>query len=225
MSTEKDVPATSALPTLLIFGAGGHGRVVADAALASQDPAAPRWARVVASDRDDAVCQGELLRGIPLMRVDAARTLLATQGVSVQLHVAIGHNPHRQAEALLLGADQLVALAHPLASVSPNADLAQGCFVAAQAVVAPGAKLAEGVIVNHGAVVDHDCRVGAYAHIGPNATLGGDVSVGTGALVGAGATVLPGLSVGGGVVVGAGAVLTNDAMEGTWVGVPARRVR
>lgn len=225
MSIERDVCGASALPTLLIFGAGGHGRVVADAALASQDPAAPRWARIVASDRDKAVCHGELLGGVTLMLVDAARTLLATPGKSVQLHVAIGHNAHRQAEAHFLGADHLVAIAHPLASVSPSSDLAKGCFVAAQVVVAPGAMLAEGVIVNHGAVVDHDCRVGAYTHIGPNVTLGGDVAVGAGALVGAGATVLPGLSVGDGVVVGAGAVLTNDAMEGTWVGVPARRVR
>lgn len=199
--------------TLLIFGAGGHGRVVADAALAAGAKA------LLASDRNPAMWQGELLPGIPLHRPDAAVSTQATA-----LHVAIGHNAARERESQVLGLQRLHTVCHPAASVSPLAQLGAGSFVAAQAVVAPGARLGLGVIVNHGAVVDHDCRLGDFAHIAPGALLGGDVHIGPGVLIGAGAVVLPGRSVAAGAVVGAGAVVReNINSPGIWVGVPARR--
>lgn len=204
------------MPTdaLLIFGAGGHGRVVADAAHAAGVTG------LLASDRNPALCQGELLPGVTLHRADDASPVQATA-----LHVAIGHNAARERESLALGVHRLYTVCHPAASVSPFAQLGAGSFVAAQAVVAPGAQLGLGVIVNHGAVVDHDCQVGDFAHIAPGAVLGGDVHIGPGVLIGAGAVVLPGLSVTTGAVVGAGAVVCDHIESpGTWVGVPARRM-
>jgi sugar O-acyltransferase (sialic acid O-acetyltransferase NeuD family) len=204
------------MPTdaLLIFGAGGHGRVVADAAQAAGATG------LLASDRNPALCQGELLPGIPLYRPDAPAPAQATA-----LHVAIGHNAARERESQVLGLQRLRTVCHPAASVSPFAQLGAGCFVAAQAVVAPGAQLGLGVIVNHGAVVDHDCQVGDFAHIAPGAVLGGGVRIGIGVLVGAGAVVLPGRLVANSAVVGAGAMVCDHIESpGTWVGVPARRM-
>lgn len=198
---------------LLIFGAGGHARVVADAALRAGITA------VLASDRDPARCQGELLPGVTLRPLADL-----PQPWAEALHVAIGDNAARERETLALGAQQLTSLCHPAASVSVHAHLAPGCFVAAQAVVAPGARLGRGVIVNHGAVVDHDCHVGDFAHIAPGAVLGGGVRIGAAVLVGAGAVVQPGRSLAAGAVIGAGAVVCQDIdLPGTWVGVPARR--
>ena len=204
------------MPTdaLLIFGAGGHGRVVADAARAIGATG------LLASDRNPAQCQGELLPGVPLHPPDAPAPAQA-----MALHVAIGHNAARERESHALGLQRLHTVCHPAASVSPFAQLGAGSFVAAQAVVAPGAQLGLGVIVNHGAVVDHDCRIGDFAHIAPGVVLGGAVRIGTGVLVGAGAVVLPGRSVAVGAVVGAGAVVCDNIdSAGTWVGVPARRM-
>lgn len=204
------------MPTeaLLIFGAGGHGRVVADAARAAGTTG------LLASDRNPALCQGELLPGIPLHRPDAPAPAQATA-----VHVAIGHNAARERESQALGPQRLRTVCHPAASVSPFAQLGAGSFVAAQAVVAPGARLGLGVIVNHGAVVDHDCQVGDFAHIAPGAVLGGGVRIGAGVLVGSGAVVQPGRTVVPGTVVGSGAVVCVDIESpGTWVGVPARRI-
>jgi sugar O-acyltransferase (sialic acid O-acetyltransferase NeuD family) len=204
------------MPTdaLLIFGAGGHGRVVADAARAAGATG------LLASDRNPALCQGELLPGIALHRPDAPTPAQATA-----LHVAIGHNAARERESQALGPQRLRTVCHPAASVSPFAQLGAGSFVAAQAVVAPGARLGLGVIVNHGAVVDHDCHVGDFAHIAPGAVLGGGVRIGAGVLVGSGAVVQPGRTVVTGTVVGSGAVVCVDIESpGTWVGVPARRI-
>lgn len=200
--------------TLVIFGAGGHGRVVADAALA-----AGTWGRIVATDRDPVRCRGELLPGVALLPLEDALTL-----TGAVYHVAIGVAAHRERETQPL-IDRLATVVHPDASVSPWARLSAGCFVAAQAVVAPGAQLGAGVIVNHGAVVDHDAQVGAFSHVAPQAALGGHSQVGARVLVGSGARLLPSVQVCDGCTLGAGAVvLASIQQPGTWAGVPAARL-
>lgn len=205
-------------PSLLLFGAGGHACVVLDAAFCSG-----HWGAVLASDRNDAVCTGELLPGVAMARLSG---LPAATGQAGALHVSIGHNASRQREAVALGLERLVTVVHPKASVSPHAVVAAGCFIAAQSVLAPGAQLGMGVIVNHAAVVDHDVRVGDFSHIAPGAVLGGAAQIGARVLIGAGAVVLPGVSVCDDAVIGAGAVVSADVLtSGTWAGVPARRLK
>ncbi|MGY8903028.1 MAG: NeuD/PglB/VioB family sugar acetyltransferase [Burkholderiales bacterium] len=202
-------------PALLILGAGGHGRVVADAAVRQA-----AWRSVSATDRDPARCAGELLPGIALHAAPAVWA--ATQ----QVHIAIGDNTARRAAAAQVGMACLVSVIHPMASVSEHAHMGAGCFVAAQAVVAPNAALGIGVIVNHGAVVDHDVSVGDFSHIAPGAVLGGGVRIGSGVLVGAGASVLPGVAICADAVVGAGSVVCESlAQPGVYAGVPARKIK
>lgn len=211
MLIERDQPFARGL---LIFGAGGHARVVADAVQQAEAPS-PLWV----SDRNEALSQGELLPGVPLTRLSSIAPWHGT------VHVAIGDNTARERESQALGCDGLATVCHPAASVSPHARVAAGCFVAAQAVVAAGAQLGPGVIVNHGAVVDHDCMIGAFAHIAPGAVLGGQVHIGQRVLVGTGAVVQPGLTVVADAIIGSGAVVCqNIETAGTYVGVPARRI-
>lgn len=202
------------MTTLLIFGAGGHGRVVTDAALL-----AGHWPRVLASDRDPARCGGELLPGVALLPpADAVP-------VATAIHIAIGNATGREREVVAL-AGRLVSVIHPQATVSPFAQLGAGCFVAARAVVAPAARLGVSVIVNHGAVVDHDVTVGDFCHIAPLVALGGAVQIGRRVLVGSGSTILPGVHIADDVVVGAGAVVADHLLEpGVYAGVPARRLK
>jgi sugar O-acyltransferase (sialic acid O-acetyltransferase NeuD family) len=205
-------------PSLLLFGAGGHARVVADAVLCSG-----QWGTVLASDRNPEVCTGELLPGVAMLRLT---DLSSVKGLAGALHVSIGSNLSREREAMVLGLERLATVVHPKASVSPHADIAAGCFLAAQCVVAPGAQLGTGVIINHAAVVDHDVRVGAFSHMAPGAVLGGAAQIGARVLIGAGAVVLPGVLVCDDAVIGAGAVVSANVLTaGTWAGVPARRLK
>jgi len=200
--------------TLLIMGAGGHGRVVADAALL-----AGTWSRVIASDRDPRRCIGELLAGVPLVQLDEA---LAMADV---VHIAIGEGASREREAAALASKPLATIVHPRASVSAHARVAAGTFVAAQALMAPGASVGRAAIVNHGAVIDHDVRVGEFCHLAPLSAMGGGVQIGDRVLVGSGATVLPGMRIADDVTVGAGAVVREHlTAPGRYAGVPARRL-
>jgi sugar O-acyltransferase (sialic acid O-acetyltransferase NeuD family) len=200
---------------LVILGAGGHGRVVADAALAQG-----AFGAVLASDRDPQRCHGELLPGVRILPLEEAHALPCA------LHVAIGSGAAREREASAFGERSLATVVHPRAVVSPHAHVGGGSFVAAQAVVAPGARLGTCVIVNHGAVVDHDVQVGDFSHVAPLAALGGGARIGRHVLVGAGACVLPGVNICDGVTLGAGAVVPAPIAEpGVYAGVPARRVK
>jgi sugar O-acyltransferase (sialic acid O-acetyltransferase NeuD family) len=201
--------------TLLILGAGGHGRVVADAALSQGT-----WRHLTATDRDPSRCTGELQPGIPL--ADPAQAL----PVATAIHVAIGDARARQAEAEAVGTSLLASVIHPHATVSNTAQVGAGSFLAAQCVVGPDARLGLSVIVNHGAVVDHDVAVGDFSHIAPRAALGGGARIGRRVLVGAGASVLPGITICDDVTIGAGAVVRGDVTQpGVYVGIPARRLK
>lgn len=219
----------SAGPVLWILGAGGHGRVVADAAAASG-----RYADIVFFDDNPALhprvgrwqVRGDSQAFVAApARSGAAPAESAAQPAPTERHIGIGDNARRDAWARRceqLGLP-LASVVHPAAVVSADAVLAPGCFVAAGAVLAPGAELGVATIVNHGASVDHDGRIGRAVHIGPGAHLGGTVTVGEGAWVGLGAAVRHGARIGAGALVGAGAVVVADVAEGARVvGNPAR---
>lgn len=203
-----------AIDAIHLIGAGGHGRVVADALIvAGTDPATI----VVRDGRTGLTMLGRA--------VATPEVVMAMAGT--RFHVAVGSAAIRarlQAAGAAVGATPLTVV-HPAAVISPEATVGAGVLIAAIAVVAPGVTLGDGTIVNHGAVVDHDCRVGAFCHVAPRATLCGDVTLGDRVTIGAGATVLPGLSIADDVTIGAGAVVVRPIGEpGTWVGNPARRL-
>ena len=205
------------MSSLLIIGAGGHGRVLADVAMCTQ-----RWSRLAFAD-DRGAALGEPL-GLEVVGTCADLERLAAQFDA--LAVGIGNAVARlrflkQIEAL---GYPLPVIVHPTAYVSSFARLGAGTVVFPQAVVNAGAVLGAGCIVNTGATVDHDCQLADAVHVCPGAHLAGDVQVGLRCWIGIGACVREGMCIGDDVCVGAGgAVVTHLASGVTVVGVPARQ--
>ena len=213
------------MTSFLIWGGGGHGKVVADLirALGHQlsgyvdvDPeklgreVEPGGGRVV-------MLQDEFERRVR----DEGRM---PDGVDA-IALAIGDNRRRHECGLGLAHLPAPPLVHPSAVVSPSAVLGPGSVVFAGAVINADARLGAAVIVNSSAVVEHDCRVGDAAHLSPRAALAGGARVGERSWIGMGASVLQGVSIGRDVVVGAGAVVLRDLPDGCRVaGVPARPI-
>lgn len=207
---------------VLIVGAGGHGQVVADILLCAERQGAP--VMPIGFVDDDESLHGRLVLGLPVIgKIESLREM-DCDGVVV----AIGDNRSRW-QLVSLVKDLGLSLAnaiHPLATISPSAELGQGVMACAGAIVNTGSTIGDGAILNTGCSVDHHNQIGACAHVGPGAHLGGAVSVGEGALVGIGAIVVPGRAIGPWAIVGAGSTVTKD-LPGhcTAVGSPARVVR
>ena len=198
---------------LLILGAGGHGRAVADLATACG------WTVAGFTDRPGA--DTKVLGGdddLPAL----ARSMTVDAGV-----IGVGNSVlQRRAELfdrLRESGLAIPTLVHPRAMLSSSARAGAGTVVFPGAVLGAGVTVADNVVIYSGAVVEHDCRIADHAYVSPGAVLSGSVVLEIGAFIGAGAVILPGVTIGKHAVVGAGAVVLTDVQTGeTVAGVPAR---
>ena len=207
---------------LLVWGAGGHGRVVADLIgavgwhVGGFVDAKPRTVEnVINGERWNCVDEAVLIGAVE------AAGVLPLNAAAVAL--GIGDNRQRSAARRALGAKVSKALFHPSSVVSKAAVISPGTVVMAGAIVNAGSSVGAGGIINTAAVVDHDCILGTDVHVATGAVLTGGIKLGARVLVGAGAILLPGVEVGDDAVIGAGAVIIHDVPRGaTVVGNPGR---
>lgn len=207
---------TTSLTSLIIAGAGGHGRVCADVAR--------RAGWHVTGFCDPAFAGAPEILGIPLLE-EPESVLFSNWPAETALFVAIGDNTRR----LALADDArrrnipLAVLTDPSAVVSPSAVIGPGVLVMPNATINAEAVIGRAALINSAAVVEHGARVDEGAHVAPGACMTGDAVLGARALLGTRASILPGIHVGAGATVGAGAVVTAHVPERqTVVGIPAR---
>ncbi|WP_026035928.1 NeuD/PglB/VioB family sugar acetyltransferase [Cupriavidus sp. BIS7] len=179
---------------LLIVGAGGHGRAVAEAVLVA-------GTYTLAGFVDDGALELQQVWEYPVLGTTAE--LERCRQYAGAAIVAIGNNTVREQlqKQLTAFAFEVVTVIHPRAVVSPRAIIGPGCALMAAAVVGTEARLGAGVIVNSGAVVDHHCVIEDFGHLGTNASMAG------GAVLERSAWMQAGAALGYGVKVEAGAVL------------------
>lgn len=196
---------------MLIYGAGGHARVLISLLNATGQPA-----QAIFDDDPAKTLVGE----VPVVgsyRADFQPNSL--------LILAVGDNQIRKQLAQAVSHSFGTAV-HPSAVVDSSVILGAGTVVVHGAIVQSNAHLGEHVIVNTRACVDHDCVLESFVQIAPGATLCGNVRVGEGTLIAAGAVIVPGITIGRWSVVGAGSVVTRDVPDGVVVwGNPARIIR
>ena len=206
--------------SLVIVGAGDHGRVMAEAASAAGHPAVgfvDPAQRVEGSAAE--------VDGLPVLGALGDPQLRTRLDADTTFVVALGSNLRRQeafAECQRLGW-RPATIVHPSAILLGGSRIGDGSQVCAAAVIGVAAEIGADGIVNTAATIDHDGRVGDHAFIGPGAHLAGRVTVGEGAHVGIGAIVREGCTIGDWSYVAAGAVVVSDVPSRTRVaGIPAR---
>lgn len=203
---------------LVVFGAGGHAKVVIDIIEQQGNY------EIVGLLDDDAKHQGKRFFGYPVLGTRAALPAL----LSAQLRhaiVTIGDNAVRAAVAALMQQQgwRFDEAVHPRASISRGVEIGPGSVVMAGCVVNADTYVGRHVIINTGATVDHDCRVEDAVHIAPGCHLCGGVSVGPGSFLGAGCILTPGVKIGAEAIVGAGSTVIRDVADGAKVsGSPAK---
>lgn len=205
------------MKTLVIIGAGGHGRVVADCAQ-------------VIGDYDDIIflddCFVERQNNAHWKII--GRVSMWSELIDSDFIVAFGNNKLRKTtiNKLQQANVNLVSIIHPSAVISQYVNIEVGTVVFANAVVNVNSKIGQGCIINTGATVDHDCQIGECVHISPGTNIAGGVSVGTLSWLGIGSSIIESLTLAENTQIGAGAVVTQSTQANSlYLGVPAKRIR
>ncbi|MGE1130492.1 acetyltransferase [Bacillus wiedmannii] len=201
---------------LLIIGASGHGKVIADIALKMN-----KWQSIAFLDDNENVKSS---MGMEIIDKSAS---ISKYIDDYDFFVGIGNNAIREKIQGQLEAEEasIPVLIHPSATIGEQVYLGAGTVVMAGAVINCCTKIGKGCIINTASTVDHDNVIEDYVHISPGAHLAGTVKVGRGTWLGIGSVVSNNINITHSCKIGAGAVVIRDITESrTYVGVPVRRV-
>lgn len=201
------------MKNVIIIGAGGHGKVIADAVLAAGDN--------LLGFLDDHH-RAETRCGFPIL----GTTKDYVNFPEAEFVLGFGEANLRETMARTMTGVKWHTVIHPSAIISKlGVTIGEGTVILAGAIVNPGTTIGRHCILNTAAVVEHDNRIGDFAHISVGAKLAGVVTIGKSTWVGVGAVVRNATTICDGCMIGAGAVVVKSIEErGTYVGVPARRM-
>ena len=190
---------------VIVIGASGHGRVVADIVKASGDE--------VVGFLDDDENMDVLGKVDDCLKYTDSDYIIAIGNAEIRERIS-RYNLH------------WYTAVHPAAVIAPSAVIGEGTAIMANAVINSGAQIGKHCIINTGAIVEHDNVIGDYAHISVGVKLGGTVRIGDKTWIGIGSSVSNNINICGGCMIGTGAVVVKNIDEaGTYVGVPAKRIK
>lgn len=199
--------------SLVIVGASGHGKVIADIA------EKVGYTDIVFLDDNPKIESCGIYKV-----VGDCKSALSYR--NADFIVAIGNTIIRrriQSELVDKGL-HIVSLIHPSAVIAPNVKIGVGTVVMAGTVINPCSEIGQGCIINTCASVDHDCRIGDYVHVSVGAHVAGTVTIEDNTWIGAGAIISNNIEIVADCMIGAGAVVVcNIKKADTYIGVPAKR--
>ncbi|GAA4151400.1 acetyltransferase [Chryseobacterium ginsenosidimutans] len=193
---------------MYLFGASGHGKVVADIAIEK----GIKITAFIDHDINKTECYG-----FPVIHhvIDDEKSLIIT----------IGDNFARKtiAEKTTNKIDRLI---HPRSIISKTSKIGKGTVVMGGATINADTYIGEHCIINTNSSIDHECYIEDFVHISPNVALAGNIYIGEGSHIGIGATVIQNVKIGEWCVIGAGAVILKDVPDySVVVGNPGRVIK
>ena len=191
--------------SIIILGAGGHAKVVADVLVKS----GYEIIGLVTPDKEkDSLCFGYRIIGDEdVLDSYLDREFLLANGIGFLPGKPLRWN---LAKKMRDKGYSFVNVIHPSAIIADDAILDEGVQVMAGSIIQPGVHIGRDTIINTGACIDHDCSIGKNCHLAPGVTLSGDVQVDDGVHIGTGSSVIQSKRIGAGTVIAAASVIYND---------------
>lgn len=202
---------------LLIIGASGHGKVIADIALKMN-----MWKKIAFLDDDSSI---KVCMGFEVIGKSSDAVLYINEA---DIFVAIGNNDTRECILKRLESQKasIPVLAHPKAVIGTDVKIGNGTAIMAGVVINSSTVIGKGCIINTGASLDHDNIIEDFVHISPGVNTAGSVKIGKGSWIGIGSVISNNITICSGCIVGAGAVVVRDLPANcVAVGTPAKPIK
>lgn len=202
---------------LIIVGASGHGKVVADIAMKMN-----RWERIVFLDDDISIKK--------LIGLDVVGTTIEAINYKdkADFFVAIGNNIIRKKiqENFIVQGLNIVTLVHRNAVIGTDVEIGVGTVVMAGVVINSSTRIGNGCIINTSSSVDHDNEIKDYVHLSPGVRTAGNVKINHTTWLGIGSVVSNNIYICEECKIGAGAAVVDSIEQpGLYLGVPARKIK
>jgi len=113
-----------------------------------------------------------------------------------------------------------------LSSKNGNVKIGRGSIISANCIITCDIVLGEFSQLNLGTTIGHDVVTGSYFTTAPNVAISGNVNVGNNVSFGTSSSIIENKTICDDVIIGAAACVTKNILEsGTYVGVPAIKIR
>ena len=181
--------------SIYIYGASGHGLVVADIARAC--------------GYDDVVFVDD----------DKSKGFLTFDDIKENrdYHIAFGIGNNQIREKLYKKVKEngfsTPILIHPSSIISSSAKIEEGTVVMPNVVVNAKAYIGKCVILNSSCVVEHESIIGDFVHISPKVAIAGNVKIGDFTHIGIGSSIIQCLEIGKNSIIGAGSVVVKNIRD------------
>lgn len=187
----KNLVEQSDMKSIYIYGASGHGLVVADIAK---------------------LCGYE-----KIIFIDDGKNIYPSfEDIRKNNHIpiafGIGNNNIRAKlfEKVKNNSFNMPILIHPSSIISPSVKIGEGTVIMPNVVINAKATIGDAVILNTSSIIEHESIVDNFVHISPNVALAGNVTIGQFSHIGIGSSIIQGKIIGSNCIIGAGSVVVKN---------------
>lgn len=107
----------------------------------------------------------------------------------------------------------VATLIHSSSIISSSVCIEEGTVVMPNVVINTNSTIGKAVILNSSSIIEHECNIEDFVHISPNVALAGNVNIKKLTHIGIGSCVIQGLTVGKNSLIGAGSVIVKNIKD------------
>lgn len=203
---------------VIIIGASGHARVLADIIKESKD-------KLVGFLDDNQDIQGNKIYEDKIVLGTTSKKDIEKYK-DYYFIIGIGNNNIRKIISEKYPNLKWYTAIHPSSIISNNVFINEGTAIMAGTIINTGTVVGRHCIVNTSSSLDHDNILEDYVHISPGSHLAGTVKICEGTWICAGVTIINNITIGKNNIIGAGATVVRNVEEEncTFIGVPAKKL-
>lgn len=210
---------------IVIIGAGGHAKVVADIILKRKELLNENLNITGFLDDGYKNLKYTKIFDIPILG-DTNLIEKLEQEKKYNYVIGIGSNEIREKISNKFSNLNYYTAIHPKSIIGTDVVIENGTVVMANTVVNSGTRIGKHCILNTGSIIEHNSNIKDYCHISPSAVLCGTVNVGKKSWIGAGSIIIQNKNIGENSIIGAGSVVIGDVSDNcTVVGNPGKIIK